>query len=320
MKLRAIGVDPLRYQPHPLHLGERDWVETNCYVDLWVEVLHALGLDPLAAASFTFATDFEGDQWTMFKFPPEDLWLLYGISVAELNVWRPLAEHLAEQLGYGRLLTVDVDAWHLPDTRGITYHTDHQKTTLAVEMIDLERSRMGYFHNASYYELEGEDFEGIVGGSAAGPLPPYVEVIRLDRLRPRSTPPLDEVLELTAKHLSRRPADNPMIRFRDRLESDLEWLVHQDMETFHRYAFGACRQCGATAELSASFVGWLDERVGGGLLDTAAEFQRISSLAKALQFSLARGMRGRAVDVTDQLDAMASAWETGMEQMVKRYG
>ena len=57
---------------HSLHRSDRCWTETNCYVDVWIEVLHALGLDPTAAGAFTLSTDFEGDQWTFFKFPPED--------------------------------------------------------------------------------------------------------------------------------------------------------------------------------------------------------------------------------------------------------
>ena len=35
--------------PHALHQGERVWQETNCYVDLWIELLHGFGLDPRAA-------------------------------------------------------------------------------------------------------------------------------------------------------------------------------------------------------------------------------------------------------------------------------
>ena len=26
------------YQVHDLHSGERIWTETNCYIDLWIEV------------------------------------------------------------------------------------------------------------------------------------------------------------------------------------------------------------------------------------------------------------------------------------------
>ena len=83
--------------PHPLHSGERAWTETNCYVDVWIEVLAALGLDPLAGAAFPLSCDFVGDQWTFFKYPPEDLRAAYGIEVAELNVWRPVVDHVAER-------------------------------------------------------------------------------------------------------------------------------------------------------------------------------------------------------------------------------
>ena len=41
------------HRPHPLHGLERNWPETNCYVDLWIEVLHADGREPTAALAFT---------------------------------------------------------------------------------------------------------------------------------------------------------------------------------------------------------------------------------------------------------------------------
>ena len=97
--LPALDVDAVRAPPAARHRA--DWTETNCYVDVWIEVLHALGLDPVAAAAFTLSCDFEGDQWTFFKYPPEDLRTLFGIEVAELNVWRPVVDHVEEQLGLG---------------------------------------------------------------------------------------------------------------------------------------------------------------------------------------------------------------------------
>ena len=36
------ALDPQNYAPHPLHDAERIWPETNCYIDLWIETLHAL--------------------------------------------------------------------------------------------------------------------------------------------------------------------------------------------------------------------------------------------------------------------------------------
>ena len=44
-----ISASPRGYQSHFSHAGERIWPETNCYLDLWIETLHALGLDPVPA-------------------------------------------------------------------------------------------------------------------------------------------------------------------------------------------------------------------------------------------------------------------------------
>ena len=54
-------------------------------------MLHAQGLDPMAALAFTLELDFEGDQYTFFKFSLDEIRALYGIEVQELNVWRPMA-------------------------------------------------------------------------------------------------------------------------------------------------------------------------------------------------------------------------------------
>ena len=93
MKFRLWDLDPAAYARHSLHSTERSWPETNCYVDLWVELLHTAGADPLAALPCTLAVDLEGDQWTFLKFPLADLDALYGVDVFELNVWQPLTAH-----------------------------------------------------------------------------------------------------------------------------------------------------------------------------------------------------------------------------------
>jgi hypothetical protein len=68
-----LGLDPATWRPSALHGADRIWPETNCYVDLWVELLPALGHPVEAALPFTVLQDFEGDQFTFFKFPLEDL-------------------------------------------------------------------------------------------------------------------------------------------------------------------------------------------------------------------------------------------------------
>jgi hypothetical protein len=326
----VVAVDPVSYQPHPLHATERTWTETNCYVDLWIELLHALGLDPLAASAFTISTDFEGDQWTFFKFPPEDLRALFGLEVAEFNVWRPVLDHAEEQLELGRLFIMDADAWFLPDTHGVSYKTAHVKTAMVPNRIERDARRLGYFHNAGYFELEGDDFDGVFRlGRYTDPnaLPPYVETVRLDRIRHDPDNLVAGAVALTRAHVDRRPLDDPMVRLEHRLDGDAAWLRSEDIETFHQYAFGTCRQCGASAELAASFVDWLGARdpavlaSGARDLEVVAEaFRTVAVAAKALQFSLARQSRGRAVDLHSPLAEMGRAYKTAMDGLVARYG
>jgi hypothetical protein len=102
------------YVPHPLHDSGRDWPETNCYVDLWIELLHGRGLAPEAMLGFTLRQDFEGDQFTFFKPPPGDIEYLYGLEVLELAVYRDLESHALIQVGAGRPVLVEVDAFYRP--------------------------------------------------------------------------------------------------------------------------------------------------------------------------------------------------------------
>ena len=96
-RLRVIeGLNARNYARHALHREDCDWPEKNCYADLWIELLHALKLEPLAMLGHAIAVDFEGDQWTFFKPPLGDLLALYGVDVQELTIWRPFIDHLRE--------------------------------------------------------------------------------------------------------------------------------------------------------------------------------------------------------------------------------
>jgi len=338
MRHQVLQLDPSSYRPHRIHEEDRIWQETNCAADLWIEALHALGLDPVMGLAFALSTDFDGDQWRMFKYPFEDLWLLFGIQVDELNIWRDLLDHVVEQIDLGHLVTIDVDAWHLPDTAGLTYHSAHQKTTLMAQMVDPKEGRLGYFHNTSYYELSGHDFESLLrpAPDTRTVLPPYVESIRLDSLRRPSPSDTDLVIDLTRKHLLRRPASSPLARMSKRLEEDLPWLSSQDLDRFHTYAFGTVRQCGANAELIGSFVEWLAlhdpptlspgktssaEKREGELFAIAGRFGSVASGMKALEFMLARAARGRpnARAYSSLFAELEEDWEAGMNGLVDLY-
>ncbi len=325
MTLSLLPIDAASYQQHDLHRSDRVWTETNCYVDVWIELLHALGLDPLASAAFPISTDFEGDQWTFFKYPTEDLRTAYGIEVFEMNAWRSIIEHVAEQLAFGRLLTVEADSWFLPDTQGVSYQIAHVKSTIIPQMVDVAGRRLGYFHNASYFELSGDDFDGVfrLGRHAdADGLPPYVEMIRLDRIRRDDSGSLERAVDLLRGHLTRIPTTNPMTRFHARLESDIKWLQSNGVDGFHAYAFGTCRQCGASAELAASFVDWLAERETDGpgdLPKAAAAYRSIAERCKGLEFGLARLARGRNVDLEAVFAQLSSDWQDATIILTARY-
>ena len=114
MRLEIFDLDPATYEPHRLHAPDRNWTETNCWLDMMIEVLHVLGLDPVAALPGALGTDFDGDHWALFKYPLEDLRMLFGLEVTEMYVWRPVVDHVADHLAQGHLLTVEVDAFYLP--------------------------------------------------------------------------------------------------------------------------------------------------------------------------------------------------------------
>ncbi len=315
------ALDPDTYHRHPLHDDARDWPETNCYVDLWIELLHALDLNPVAALAFTLSSDFDGEQWEFFKFPPEDLRALFGIEVHEMNVWRPLPMHTDEHLRLGHLVTIEADSWFLPDTIGASYRIGHQKSTIAPARIDRDRRVLGYFHNRGYYELGGEDYNGVLhpdsGGVDDGVLPPYAEVVVLDRLRrPDDRTLRTAAAELVAGHLARRPAANPVARLTERIGADIEWLRAEDRELFHAYAFGTLRQCGAWAGCVAAFVEWFAPSQS----ECRDAFVALSTVAKTAQFKLARAAAGRGTDLSETFSAMARHWDDGYRFLVDAHG
>lgn len=304
-----------RLAPSPLHAAERIWVEKNCYADLWISLLHALGQEPRAMLGFTLAVDFEGDQWTFFKPPSAELRELYGIDVQELNVWRPLLDHAIEHLKAGKLLATEADAYWLPDTAGTDYRQAHVKTTIVLTEVDPDAERIAYFHNAGHFELSGDDFRGLFGqGVSVHGLPLFCEVIRIDRQRHRTVADLTaRAVALLWQHLAWRPVDNPMRRFAARLTSDWPRLQQHGLPAYHGWAFATIRQCGAAFELTALHLEWLAAHGRPALAEAIEPFQRIATSAKALILKAARAVNAsRALDAEALLEPMALDWERGV--------
>jgi hypothetical protein len=317
------GLDPARYSRSILHAESCVWVEKNCYVDIWIEVIHALGLEPRAILPFVAAIDFEGDQWTFFKPPHGELADLYGIDVQELNVWRPLLEHALEHLAAGKLISTEADAFWLPDTSGTDYRRQHTKSTIVLNDLDLENRTLGYFHNAGYYRLEGEDFARTFRLDAPPDptfMPLFAEVVRVDRVIRR---PVAELVamshDLWRRHLQRRPARNPVRSFQVRFERDLPGLQEKGLAYYHAWAFGTIRQLGAAFELAALNLKWLTANGSAGLEVATAAFERLSEANKTFILKGARATNSRRpFDSAPLFDAMAADWESGMTTLCSR--
>ncbi len=318
-----LPLDAAHYRRHPIHGEDRIWAETNCYVDVWIELLHAFGLEPIAALPFTVGIDFEGDQWTFFKFPLADIYDLYGLDVQELAIWRPLTTHIEEQVTLGRPVLVELDSFHLPDTAGTAYQRAHTKSTVAVNAIDPAQRYLGYFHGQAYYELRGDDFAKLFRLDAPPDpnfLPPYVEIVKRHRQPLEAKALVEASIRLLRAQLARLPASNPFVRFKTRFQVDLQWLGNESIETFHLYSFATLRQFGACYELAATYLRWLERETATALAKPIGSFTNLSTSAKTLQFHLARAMaRKKMLDVTP-FDVMASTLDSAIEDLRRIYG
>ena len=312
------GLDPATYQRHFVHAEERTWVEKNCYVDIWLEVVHALGADPMAMLPFVVALDFEGDQWTFFKPPHDELRDLYGIDVQELNVWRPLLDHTLEHLAHGKMISTEADAYWLPDTSGTDYRTQHTKTTIVIESIDPDAERLGYFHNAGYHELVSEDFRRIFRTDVPPDpafMPLFAEFIRSDRLVRRPVRELADLsLGLLRRHLARRPDRNPVDAFQARFLEETESIQRAGIGYYHAWAFATTRQLGAAFELAALHARWLADAGYPGFGTVEESFRRISSEAKIFILKAARvASARRTLDFSPHFAVLAESWTQGMD-------
>lgn len=312
-----IDARPDTYEPHFTHHADRLWIETNCYLDLWIEILNCLGLDPVPSFAALLSADHDGLSWTFGKQQPEDLRRLYGVEVAEENSWLPVLELVETGPHRGVLHTVEVDSWWLPDTAGTAYRSEHVKTTITPLSVDRHARHMRYLHNAGLFELNDDDFDGVFGLTAASAplLPPYIEVIR--HFPARVQP--DAAATIVREHLSRRPSGNPIDRLAASVEQAGTWLPDAGMARFHLWAFGSLRQCGASAELLADLAEYLDAEFSGTAA-AAVPLRSVAAAAKAVQFKMARVVSGRNVDVSSTLSVMATDWQTALDTIADAVG
>ena len=243
----------------------------------------------------------------------------------ELNVWRDLLTHARHHLAEGKLIFTEADAWWLPDTQGTDYRRQHTKTTIVINALDEAGQKLGYFHNAGYHELQGEDFVELFRiDKPHDPafMPLYAEFARVDRRRATPAAALaQQALALLPGHFARGPQSNPIRRFAPRFAADVQWLQGEGLPLYHGYAFATLRQLGANFELAADHLVWLARNGCTGLDASAAAFRQISDGAKTLVLKTARAVHGKkASDFTPLMDEMAQAWDAGMQGIAHMEG
>jgi hypothetical protein len=261
------------------------------------------------------------------------LWALYRIKVQEMTAWRPWVEHAAEHLSAGRLLSVEVDSFWLPDTAGTDYREKHGKTTIVFNDLEITAKRLGYFHNAGYYGLQGEDFDALFYPAApqAGEvrLPLFAELMSWESaaVAPLSIEAGQHTrvrlsVDLMRRHLERVPRHNPVTRFAQRFADDLPTLQARGLDYYHAWAFAGTRQLGAAFELAACWIEWarpalVKTDADAACADTATKaFRALSSDAKGLILKGARAVAlGRPFDVVNQLAPAAQQWASGMQAL-----
>lgn len=318
------GLLPTTYRPHPLHDPQRTWQATNCYVDIWIEILSHVGWPPEPAGLCALSADCLPREWAFLKYQTDDLRLLYGIHVAEIDVWRPVQDHVEEHLSAGNLVTVETDSWFLPDTDGISYRTEHTKTTIVPVEMDPAGRTLTYFHNEGLYELGSDDFDGALARAGSGtqvPMP-YMELIRFDRADRDEAALAGRALLLARDHLARRPDDNPAIRLAAVVTRGLPILAERGMPYFYAFSFATTRQLGLTAQNAADGLAWLADAQPAGVdaalaRESAGRYREVSEQAKKLQFSLARAASGRVRDVSGALGALAKNWAVATDGAVR---
>ena len=288
--------------------------------------MHVLGFDPVAMLGFSLCADFEGDQWTFIKPAHEDLRVLFGIEVVELNVWDDLLKHVAAACQRGNVLIPETDAFHLPDDAATAYGRNHTKTAIAIVDVDVDAGALGYFHSGNYHRLSGDDFAGIFA-MAEGRLPPYVEMAKLGRIERREAPLLFELaVERARLHARRMPVSNPFAAYRAHLEAELDALCAAGIEAFHRYAFATMRQFGASFELASIYLDWLARGGVDGLTGAREGFSDISMKTKGLMMTFARVLSARSTAQLDEkkrrlvglVEAMQSSWADAATIVARR--
>ena len=283
---------------HALNDPGRTWPETNCYLDLWIGLLHLRGQDPRPLMGVAAGMAWEGDHFTFVKPGAGDLYDLAGIVLQEMALWDAMETQVATQLARGAVPLPEVDSIFLPDTPN--HGVAHGKTTIGIVGQDRDARTLDYVHSGGLHRLSAEDYAGVLGlAPYQTVLFPYAELARLPAVAPDAEAQRRAARMVLRRAVRSRGPGNPVLAFEAALAGMLTGGLGRDV---HLLCFNTARQMGAAFGLLADHLVWLGH--------DGAPAGRVSEQAKTVQFQLARAARRGRVDagLAAGLRELASLW------------
>ena len=289
-------LDPATYRRHAVHGDGRIWAETNCYVDIWIELLHALGPRAGGRAAVHARDRLRGRSVDVLQVSAAAICSSCTASTCRNSPsGGPL---VGAHRGAGRAGPAGARRARLVLP---ARHGGHRRTARPREVDrrrDGDRSRAcgssATFTARAITSSRATTSPPRSACDDADParLPPYVEFVkthdapspdaaRRDLGRSAAAPPARGAARQPVRSLRAAVRARPRRRSSPRTSSS-------SIST----SFATLRQFGACFELSATYLRWLAAQGETGLEDAAAAFRTISESREAI--SIPAGASRRA--------------------------
>ena len=214
---------------------------------------------------------------------------LYGIKVLELNVWRALVAHIRINSNSGGRAS-SKSMLSLTGHGGDELSAQHVKTTIAIQAIDCAAKRLGYFHNAGYYELADGDFDALFASADYDPRlpPPCIEIVKLRTYAREWRNDGSGIARSTARSPDAAASRQPVPRYRATADLELELLAARPLGRVSPLRVRHVPAVRLGVRAGGAYLRWLETNGEAGLEELAAACDTIAATAKALQFKTAR--------------------------------
>ena len=281
-------------------------------------------LEPLACLPFVLAVDFEGDQWTFFKPPHDDLVSPLRRRRAGAQRLAPLLENASSSSRRQARAQPRPTRSTCP-TRRDRLPAQHTKTTIGIQD-STSRRRARLLPQRGLLRARGRRLRGLFRLDA----PPTRRSCRSSpsscaRVASHAARGAELVAPLAralAKHLARRPRDEPVRAVRRAFAADRRDLMRaRACGAYHAWAFATMRQLGAGVRarrcLPALARGARRSRCS---MRPRPRSTRCPTTSKSLILKTARAVCAKKpVDLAPMLADIEGQWEAGMRQLAARF-